>query len=66
VEFPRHGDAIAILSKAESELVALGYGVEFVKSFSKEECLPAYSNARIVLKLTAGMLEPESLGAKPE
>jgi hypothetical protein len=57
MEFPGHEKAIDILSKAENELTALGYQVEFVKSFSKEELLPAYSNMHFVLKLVAGKWE---------
>jgi hypothetical protein len=64
MDFPGHEEAIAILSKAEGELSALGYKVVFTKSFTKEETLPAYSNARFALKLTAAKWEHKSLGAE--
>jgi hypothetical protein len=57
MDFPGHEEAIGILSGAEAELTALGYKVDFVKSFSKEENLPAYSDTHFVLKLIAGKWE---------
>jgi hypothetical protein len=53
IDFPGHEEAIGILSKAVDELSKLGYTVEFVKRFCKEECLPAPSFASISLKLSA-------------
>jgi hypothetical protein len=64
MEFPGHEKAIGILSKAETELKAFGYKVAFVKSVSKEECLPAYSNTHFSLRVTAEKWEHESLGAE--
>jgi hypothetical protein len=53
MDFQGHEEAIGILSKVEAELSKRGYVVEFVKKFSKEECLPAPSLAFISLRLTA-------------
>jgi hypothetical protein len=60
MDFPGHEKAIDILSKAEDELSALGYKVNFVKSCSQEECLPAYSNTHFALKFTASKWEHET------
>jgi hypothetical protein len=60
MDFPGHEEAIGILSRAETELKELGYQVEFMKSSSKEECLPAYSNTHFSLKLTARKTEFDS------
>jgi hypothetical protein len=38
----------------------LGYKVHFEKSFSKDECLPEYSNTHFALRLTAGKREDET------
>jgi hypothetical protein len=66
LDFPGHEEAIAILSKAEGELSALGYRVAFVKSYSKEESLLAYANEHFSLRLTAGKWKypDDSLSAK--
>jgi hypothetical protein len=54
LDFPGHEEAIGILSRAEIELSKLGYRVEFTKSYSKEESLPAYANEHFALTLKAG------------
>jgi hypothetical protein len=64
MDFPGHEEAIGILTRAATELSNLGYEVAFVKSFSKEECLPVYSNKHFSLKITAGKWEKDSLAVK--
>jgi hypothetical protein len=68
MKFPGHEQAIEILSRAEKELTALGYEVDFTKLFTKEENLPAYSNTHFSLKLTAGKWEypPRGLETREE
>ena len=51
VSFPGHEKAIEILEKAQKELEALRYEVEFTKTLTTEELLPVYSNTHFWMKL---------------